>query len=65
LPVLFGSQLTWVYPSLLAVLPRASLCAVFGMLLGSGLVAVAKESDRRELLGVVTTSPLLEGSGDG
>ncbi len=48
-PMLFGPQLTWAFPSLLSVVPRTALCGAFGMLLGSGLVAVAKESERQEL----------------
>ena len=64
LPVLFGPQLSWMFPSLVAVLPRTALCGVFGMLLGSGLVAVAKEADRRELPSAEST-PMLGASGDG
>lgn len=64
-PVLVGPQLTWLIPSLMAVVPRTVLCGVFGMLLGSGLVAVAKESERRVLAEADSGVGLLGTPGEG
>ncbi len=62
LPVVwFGTQLGWTFPILvLFVLPQAAMCGAFGMLLGSGLVAVAKDAESRELLSTDDASLLLE-----
>ena len=65
LPVLwFGPQLAWAIPSLLAVWPLAATCGAFGMLLSSGVVAVAKEAEARELLSAADTAHVLDAPAD-
>lgn len=46
--------------SLVGVLSQATMGGAFGMLLGSGSVAVAKEAENRELLSTSDASLLLE-----
>ncbi len=61
LPVVwFGGQFAWAVLSVRGIWPLAAACGVFGMLLGSGFVAVAKEVDRRDLSPSHAASPLLE-----
>ena len=61
LPVVwYGAQLAWAFRSLLPAWPLAAMCGAFGMLLGSGAVAVAKEAERRDLLSSDDVSNVLE-----
>lgn len=49
-PALIGTTLTWVFPPFVAAIPLTMMCGLFGMLFGSGLVAVGKEAEMRDRL---------------